>query len=101
MGAVVAHLAEKDMESARVVMRRLMCSLNDESGGIGWGAPEAMGEIIASHEGLASELTMPPRCIQPRLSLRDSVTSMARTSSKGSPSLPWARLRLRRREAMG
>jgi hypothetical protein len=55
MGAVVVNLAEKDMESARVVMRRLMWSLNDESGGIGWGAPEAMGEIIASHEGLAKE----------------------------------------------
>ncbi|NVM24029.1 MAG: HEAT repeat domain-containing protein [Desulfobacterales bacterium] len=55
MGAVVASLAEKDMESARVVVRRLMWSLNDESGGIGWGAPEAMGEIIASHAGLAKE----------------------------------------------
>ncbi|MBW2196206.1 MAG: HEAT repeat domain-containing protein, partial [Deltaproteobacteria bacterium] len=52
MGAVVANLAEQDMESARVIMRRLMWSLNDESGGIGWGAPEAMGEIIASHDGL-------------------------------------------------
>ena len=57
MGAVVAKLAEKDMESARVIMRRLMWSLNDESGGIGWGAPEAIGEIIASHEGLAKEYT--------------------------------------------
>jgi hypothetical protein len=55
MGAVVSHLAEKDMESARIIMRRLMWSLNDESGGIGWGAPEAMGEIIASHGGLAKE----------------------------------------------
>jgi len=55
MGAVVAHLAETDMESARIIMRRLMWSLNDESGGIGWGAPEAMGEIIASHGGLAQE----------------------------------------------
>jgi hypothetical protein len=55
MGAVVAKLADKDMESARVIMRRLMWSLNDESGGIGWGAPEAMGEIIACHEGLAKE----------------------------------------------
>lgn len=55
MGAVVAKLAERDMESAHVIMRRLMWSLNDESGGIGWGAPEAMGEIIASHEGLAKE----------------------------------------------
>jgi len=55
MGAVVAKLADEDMESARVIMRRLMWSLNDESGGIGWGAPEAMGEIIGSHEGLAKE----------------------------------------------
>ena len=55
MGVVVACLAEKDIESARVVMRRLMWSLNDESGGIGWGAPEAMGEIIALDERLASE----------------------------------------------
>jgi len=55
MGAVVADLAEKDMESARVIMRRLMWSLNDESGGIGWGAPEAMGEIMACHQGLAKE----------------------------------------------
>ena len=55
MGAVVAKLADEDMESARVVMRRLMWNLNDESGGIGWGSPEAMGEILACHEGLAKE----------------------------------------------
>jgi HEAT repeat protein len=55
MGSIVSNLAEKDTESARVVMRRLMWLLNDESGGIGWGAPEAMAEIIASHEGLAKE----------------------------------------------
>lgn len=55
LGAVVAHLADDDRESARVVMRRLMWSLNDESGGIGWGAPEAMGEITARHAGLADE----------------------------------------------
>jgi HEAT repeat protein len=36
-------------------MRRFMWSLNDESGGIGWGAPEAMGEVMACHEGLARE----------------------------------------------
>jgi HEAT repeat protein len=55
LGQVVANLAETDIESARVVMRRLMWMLNDESGGIGWGAPEAMGEIIASHDRLAEE----------------------------------------------
>ena len=55
MGAVVCRLADTDMESARVVMRRLMWNLNDESGGIGWGSPEAMGEIAAGHAGLAEE----------------------------------------------
>jgi len=55
MGAVVAGLAETDMESARIVMRRLMWTLNDESGGIGWGAPEAMGETMARHPRLAEE----------------------------------------------
>jgi hypothetical protein len=55
MGAVVENLAETDMEGARVIMRRLMWSLNEESGGIGWGAPEAMAEIMARHEGLARE----------------------------------------------
>jgi len=55
MGAVVSLLAEENMESARVVMRRLMWSLNDESGGIGWGAAEAMGEIMARNSRLADE----------------------------------------------
>jgi len=55
IGQIVADLADRDMEAARVVMRRLMWSLNDESGGIGWGAPDAMGEIMACHEGLALE----------------------------------------------
>jgi hypothetical protein len=54
-GAVVSNLADQDMESARVIMRRLMWQLNDESGGIGWGCPEAIGEIVACHEGLAQE----------------------------------------------
>jgi hypothetical protein len=55
LGVTVAELAEKDMESGRIIMRRLMWNLNDESGGIGWGSPEAMGEIEARHRGLAEE----------------------------------------------
>jgi len=55
MGPVVARLAHREMEAARVVMRRFMWSLNDESGGIGWGAPEAMAEVLACHDGLAGE----------------------------------------------
>lgn len=55
MGSAAARLAEDDMESARNVVRRLMWNLNDESGSMGWGSPEAMGEILARHEQLARE----------------------------------------------
>jgi len=54
-GSVVSHLADSDLEATRVIMRRLMWNLNDESGGIGWGSPEVMGEILATHRGLAQE----------------------------------------------
>jgi hypothetical protein len=55
MGKMVARLADEDLEAARNVVRRLMWSLNDESGGIGWGSAEALGEILARHAGLARE----------------------------------------------
>ena len=55
MGAVVSRIAEADLESARMVMRRLIWSLNEESGWIGWGSAEAMGEIMARNEILARE----------------------------------------------
>jgi hypothetical protein len=55
LGEVVSKIAEDDIEFARIIMRRLMLNLNDESGGIGWGAPEAMGEIMARSERLAEE----------------------------------------------
>lgn len=55
MGMVLARLADREPESARVIMRRLMWNLNDESGGIGWGSPEAMGEILARQNRLADE----------------------------------------------
>lgn len=56
-GAVVTNLADQDLEGARNIMRRIMWNLNDESGGIGWGLPEVMGEILARHETLADEFT--------------------------------------------
>ncbi len=54
-GKVVAAISSREMEQARVIMRRLMWSLNDESGGIGWGAPEAMAEAMAQNGALAKE----------------------------------------------
>lgn len=54
-GHVVPRLARRDREAARVVMRRFLWSLNDESGGIGWGAPEAMAEIMLHDAQMAGE----------------------------------------------
>jgi hypothetical protein len=55
MGRVVSDLAAIDFESARVIMRRFIWQLNDESGGIGWGCPESMAEAMAQNERLAEE----------------------------------------------
>ena len=54
-GALVANLAGRDLDAARDILRRMMWSLNEESGGIGWGLPEAMGETLARNENLARE----------------------------------------------
>lgn len=54
-GRLTAREAEREIESARVVMRRFMWNLNEESGGIGWGCPEAMAEAMALSPQLAEE----------------------------------------------
>ncbi len=55
MGELGLRLASRQMERARVLLRRLMWNLNDESGGIGWGSPEAMGQILNRSQDLAAE----------------------------------------------
>ncbi len=55
VGLLVSKLIKEDKESARDVIRRLLWSLNEESGSIGWGAPEALAEILARDKGLAQE----------------------------------------------
>ncbi len=55
LGAVVAEMAQGDAESAREIMRRLLWSLNEESGSMGWGAPEAMAEILRQSPHLREE----------------------------------------------
>ncbi len=55
IGKVVAELAQKDLEAARIIMRRFMWMLNEESGGIGWGVPQAMAEVMARVPRLAQE----------------------------------------------
>ena len=55
IGEVVNKLVSTDMEGARIIMRRFMWTLNDESGGIGWGSPEAMCACIARNDRIAEE----------------------------------------------
>lgn len=55
LGLAVPRMAEDSMERARVVMRRFMWSLNEESGNLGWGIPEAMACILADSPALARE----------------------------------------------
>lgn len=55
LGLAVPLIAEDSLESARVVMRRLMWSLNEESGNLGWGVPEAMACILAGSPALSGE----------------------------------------------
>lgn len=55
MGDLTQRLAKNKIEDARIILRRLMWNLNDESGGIGWGSVEAMGEILKRNKSLAKE----------------------------------------------
>ncbi len=55
MGELVNRMTGQSMEKARIVLRRIMWNLNDESGGIGWGSPEAMGEILSRNSRLAAD----------------------------------------------
>ncbi|MFC1585576.1 DVU0298 family protein [Fibrobacterota bacterium] len=55
MGIMVSRLVVQDFEKARNVMRKLIWMLSEESGNIGWGAPEAMAEIMARDRQMARE----------------------------------------------
>ena len=55
LGLAAGAVAERDPEYVRGILRRLHWSLSDESGGIGWSAPEAMGEIVAARPDLFAD----------------------------------------------
>ena len=59
-GRAIARMAEsrepgEGLEAARVVLRQCLWRMNEESGGLGWGIPEALGESLARHRRLAGE----------------------------------------------
>lgn len=55
IGYAASIIAEKNIEKVRIIMRRLMWTLNEESGGIGWGSPEAMAAIAADSKKIYDE----------------------------------------------
>ena len=55
-GRMAGRMAEGEgIAQAREVVRRLMWRLNEDSGNLGWGGAEAMGEILAVTPSLAAE----------------------------------------------
>jgi len=55
LGQTVARLAAAEPEAGRNVVRRYMWHMNEESGNIGWGIPEAFGETLAASASLARD----------------------------------------------
>lgn len=50
-GLISRELAKTDRAALREACRKLLWSLSDESGAIGWAAPELLGEIVAADPG--------------------------------------------------
>ena len=46
LGRITSKIYSKDPERVKEILQKLLWSLNDESGFVCWGAPEAIGEIV-------------------------------------------------------
>jgi hypothetical protein len=55
IGIVAKQIVQRDDEAVRRSVRRLLWLMNDESGGVCWCAPEAVGEILRNCPGLLDE----------------------------------------------
>lgn len=57
IGEQVSWLAANAVttEQARMFVRRLVWHMNEESGNIGWGIPEAFGAVLAKNRSLAEQ----------------------------------------------
>jgi HEAT repeat protein len=54
-GRLAAKQAESDLGKVRELVRRLLWSMNDESGGLGWCSPELIGEVLVNVPALMDE----------------------------------------------
>lgn len=55
LGGVLRVLRQERPEEAKNVIRRFMWHMNEESGNIGWGIPEAFGEALAQSRPLTDD----------------------------------------------
>ncbi len=56
IGIMSKQIAESDTETVRNIVGRLLWMLRDESGGIGWSAPEMLGEIVKNNPELCADI---------------------------------------------
>ncbi len=56
VGVLSKDIAEIDAEKVRNIVGRLLWMLRDESGGIGWSAPEMLGEIVRNNPELCADI---------------------------------------------
>lgn len=54
-GILTEILSKAETDKIRIIIRRCIWMLTEESGGIPWGIPEVIGEILANNEQLAKE----------------------------------------------
>ncbi len=58
-GPAALAVAVNDLEFVRNQLRRLLWLVNDESGGIGWRAPELMATVLSACPGMFDEFISP------------------------------------------
>lgn len=56
IGKAAGALKKKDPDFVRNIVQRLLWSLSEESGGIGWSAPDMLGEIVINAPDVFSDI---------------------------------------------
>lgn len=56
IGLITKETAKSDPETVRHTAERLLWMIRDESGGIGWSAPEILGEIVRNNPELCADI---------------------------------------------
>ncbi len=56
IGLITGRVAASDPDFVRNTVGRLLWMIRDESGGIGWSAPESLGEIVRNNPELCADI---------------------------------------------